>query len=121
MKKNDLKNLKKIKDEKIRYFLNNYYERIVDKFHPQEIWFWGSRIYGKARAESDIDVLIVSDLFSNIRLIKRRSTFLKTIGKLQDKNLPVVDAFCLTPNEFVKKKTENGFFSDLLAKGIRVQ
>lgn len=57
---------------------------------------------------------------SSIRLIKRRSTFLKTIGKLKDKNLPVVDAFCLTPNEFIDKKADDGFFKDLVEKGIRV-
>lgn len=120
MKKNNQKNFTKIKDEKINYFLLNYYQKIIDNFQPKEIWFWGSRIYGSAHADSDIDILIVSDVFSNIRLIKRRSTFLKAIGKLYDKNLPVVDAFCLTPQEFNKKKTEDGFFEDLLQKGIRV-
>ena len=120
MKKNDLKNLKKIKDEKISYFLNNYYQKIIEHFQPHELWFWGSRIYGTARSDSDIDMLIVSDVFSNIRLIKRRSTFLRAIGKLYDKNLPVVDAFCLTPNEFRNKKAEDGFFKDLVEKGTRV-
>jgi len=110
MKRNTLKNLILINDEKIIYFFKNYYQKIIDNFQPKEIWFWGSRIYGAARADSDIDLLIVSDVFSNIRLIERRSTFLKTIGKLKDKNLPVVDAFCLTPSEFMNKKAGNGFF-----------
>lgn len=120
MIKKNPENLKSIQDKKIKYFLENYYHTIIDHFQPQEIWFWGSRIYGSARPDSDIDMLIVSDVFSNIRLIKRRSTFLKTIGKLRDKNLPVVDAFCLTPKEFLNKKNEGGFFKDLLEKGIRV-
>lgn len=117
---NNQKKFKKIKDEKINYFLTNYYQKIIEKFQPSEIWFWGSRIYGSAHADSDIDMLIVSDIFSNIRLIKRRSTFLKAIGKLYDKNLPVVDAFCLTSDEFNNRKNEDGFFKDLLDKGIRV-
>lgn len=120
MKKINLKIIITIKDEKINYFLTNYYQKIIEHFGPNELWFWGSRIYGDARPDSDIDVLIVSDVFSDIRLIKRRSTFLKTIGKLRDKNLPVVDAFCLTPKEFLNKKSEDGFFKDLLEKGIRV-
>lgn len=120
MIKKNPENFEKINDEKISYFLKNYYQRIIDNFQPHEIWFWGSRIYGSARPDSDIDLLIVSDVFSNIRLIKRRSTFLKSIGKLKDKNLPVVDAFCLTQNEFDNKKAENGFFKDLVEKGIRV-
>lgn len=120
MDEKNLKNSKRIKDAKINYFLIHYYHKIIDHFQPQEIWFWGSRIYGAARPDSDIDLLIISDVFSNIRLIKRRSTFLKTIGKLKDKNLPVVDAFCLTPEEFMNKKSENGFFKDLIEKGIRV-
>jgi len=120
MNKKNPKNFKRIKDEKISYFLNNYYQKIIDDFQPYEIWFWGSRIYGSARADSDIDLLIVSDAFSSIRLIKRRSTFLKAIGKLKDKNLPVVDAFCLTPIEFLNRKSEDGFFKDLIEKGIRV-
>lgn len=120
MNKKTPKNFDRIKDEKISYFLSNYYQKIMDIFQPHEIWFWGSRIYGSARPDSDIDLLVVSDVFSNIRLIKRRSTFLKAIGKLKDKNLPVVDAFCLTTNEFLNKKSEDGFFKDLLEKGIRV-
>lgn len=74
------KNFVSIKDEKISYFLKNYYQKIVDNFQPDEIWFWDSRIYGSARPDSDIDLLIVSEAFSNIRLITRRSTFLKAIG-----------------------------------------
>ncbi len=120
MNQSNPKNSERIKDEKISYFLKNYYQKIIDNFQPQEIWFWGSRVYGTVREDSDIDMLIVSDAFSSIRLIKRRSTFLKAIGKLKDKNLPVVDAFCLTPNEFMNKKAEDGFFKDLLEKGIRV-
>jgi len=120
MNKRNPKNFDSIKDEKISYFLKNYYQKIIEHFEPNELWFWGSRIYGNARSDSDIDMLIVSNVFADIRLIKRRSTFLKAIGKLYDKNLPVVDAFCLTPKEFMNKKKEDGFFKDLMEKGIRV-
>lgn len=116
----NLKNIDRIKDDKITYFLNNYFHKIYKYFQPQEIWFWGSRIYGSVHPHSDIDILLVSDIFSNIRVIKRRSHFLKTIGKLKDKNLPIIDAFCLTPDEFIEKKAEDGFLKDLFERGVRV-
>lgn len=111
---------RKIKDKKVNYILKNYLNKIKVIFDPEEIWLWGSRIYGHPTLYSDIDMIIVSDKFKRIRFLKRRSTFLKKTGLLYDKKAEVVDALCYTPKEFEKKKNSLGIVNEALNKGIRI-
>lgn len=41
--------------------LNTAVERIVDCLHPDRIVLFGSRARGDARADSDIDLLVIAD------------------------------------------------------------
>jgi predicted nucleotidyltransferase len=112
--------MRKIKDKKVNYIINNYLDKIKDLFNPQEIWVWGSRIYGTPTPYSDVDMIVVSPKFGQIRFLKRRSTFLKETGLLYDKEAEVVDALCYSPEEFERRKKAIGIVSEALAKGIRV-
>ncbi|MFQ6056111.1 MAG: nucleotidyltransferase domain-containing protein [Methanosarcinales archaeon] len=100
----------KIKDSKIKYIISNYLPKIKSLYSPKEIWFWGSRIYGNPNQYSDIDMIIVSDKFAEIRFIKRRSTFLKQTGYFM--------LFYQRIRE--KKKKSLGIVSEALSKGIRI-
>jgi predicted nucleotidyltransferase len=112
--------MRKIKDKKIKYIINNYLDKIKDLFNPQEIWLWGSRIYGSPTPYSDVDMIIVSPKFGKIRFLKRRSTFLRETGLLYDKKAEVVDALCYSPEEFERRRNTIGIVSEALAKGIRI-
>ncbi|MFQ6062256.1 MAG: hypothetical protein ACE5J9_03665, partial [Methanosarcinales archaeon] len=82
----------KIKDSKIKYIISNYLPKI--KSLPNQY--------------SDIDMIIVSDKFAEIRFIKRRSTFLKQTGYFM--------LFYQRIRE--KKKKSLGIVSEALSKGI---
>jgi predicted nucleotidyltransferase len=112
--------MRKIKDKKVKYIINNYLDKIKDLFSPQEIWVWGSRIYGTPTPYSDVDMIIVSPKFGKIRFLKRRSTFLRETGLLYDKKAEVVDALCYSPEEFERRKNTIGIVSEALVKGIRI-
>jgi predicted nucleotidyltransferase len=48
----------------IRKPLATFVERIKSKYHPQQIILFGSYAKGEAREGSDVDVLVISDHFS---------------------------------------------------------
>lgn len=110
----------KIKDKKVKYIIDNYLGKIKELYSPQEIWLWGSRIYGTPTPYSDVDMIIVSEKFGQIKFLKRRSTFLKETGLLYDKDAEVVDALCYSPEEFKKRRKAVGIVSEILAKGIKI-
>ncbi|MFH1096977.1 MAG: nucleotidyltransferase domain-containing protein [Candidatus Desantisbacteria bacterium] len=112
--------IKKISDKKVNYLIDHYLDKINEVYKPEEIWLWGSRVYGTPHEYSDIDMVVVSNGFAHVRFIKRRSTFIKAIGLLKDKNAEVVDALCYTPQEFERKKQEIGVIREAVEKGIRL-
>jgi hypothetical protein len=112
--------MRKIRDKKVNYIINNYLDKIKTLFNPQEIWVWGSRIYGTPTPYSDVDMIVVSPKFSQIRFLKRRSTFLRETGLLYDKKAEVVDALCYSPEEFERRRNTIGIVSEALVKGIRI-
>ncbi len=112
---------KKIRDRKVNYVLKNYLSKIRELFNPKIILLWGSRIYGKPTPYSDIDMIIVSDKFKNIKFIKRRSTFLKETGLLYDRKAEVVDALCYSEDEFQKKRKSLSLISEAVIKGIEIK
>ncbi|MBN1352149.1 nucleotidyltransferase domain-containing protein [candidate division KSB1 bacterium] len=110
----------RIKDQALQKFLDALLNIIIDKFKPTELWLWGSRVYGVPRKYSDIDLIIISDAFKNMRMIKRRPYFLRSIEFDKYPDLEDVDAFCYTQEEFEKKKNDPWMFKDLFSRGIRI-
>jgi len=107
-------------DEKVRYLLDNYLEKIKDIYAPGEVWLWGSRAYGTPDEYSDIDLIVVSDKFSKVKFIRRMYEFTNKLGLLLDRNAEVVDALCYTTEEFKRKKQEAGVIREAVKKGIRL-
>ncbi len=112
--------IKQVSDKEVNYLIDHYLDKIKEVYTPKEIWLWGSRAYGIPHKYSDIDMVIVSNAFANVRFIKRRSTFLRSIGLLKDRNAEVVDAICYTQEEFERKKQEIGVVREAVEKGIRL-
>lgn len=39
--------------------IQDFVDRIVDKFHPERVILFGSYAYGKPRPDSDVDLLVI--------------------------------------------------------------
>ncbi len=107
-------------DKKVSYFLNKYLARIKSIYSPEEMWLWGSRAYGRPGEFSDIDLIVVSNKFSDIKFTKRMYKFIESIGLLSDRNSEVVDVLCYTPDEFARKREQISIVNEAIKKGIRI-
>jgi len=107
-------------DKKVSYFLNKYLARIKSIYSPEEMWLWGSRAYGRPGEFSDIDLIVVSNKFSDIKFTKRMYKFIESIGLLSDRNSEVVDVLCYTPYEFARKREQISIVNEAIKKGIRI-
>lgn len=107
-------------DKKVSYFLNKYLARIKSIYAPEEMWLWGSRAYGNPGEFSDIDLIVVSNKFSDMKFIKRMYKFIESIDLLSDRNAEVVDVLCYTPAEFARKREQISIVNEAVKKGIRI-
>ena len=90
----------KIIDPWINRFQKEAVPIILKQYGPAEIIYFGSRARGIATDESDIDVIVISEKFSDIPFIKRMEMILKAI------RFPLhVDVLCYTQEEFERIKT----------------
>lgn len=104
----------------IEIFLKKYLEALKHSFHPQELWLWGSYVYGKPREDSDLDVVLVSKDFEKYRFIRRSSEVTNRLQIWADKEIPDVDFLCYTPEEFKKKKAQISLVREIAQKGIKI-
>lgn len=86
--------------------------KLMEEFEPKKILLFGSRIKGEASEDSDIDVIIVSNVFVNIPFVKRMPLILKTIRF--DKH---IDFICYSPIEFQKIQSTSSIIMDALKYG----
>ncbi len=95
--------------------LKKFKDKILKKYKPEKIIFFGSRVSGKPRKDSDVDLIVVSKNFENLSALKRcPDLYLEW-----DLDYPV-DFLCYTPEEFNKLKKEVTIVSEALEKGIEI-
>jgi predicted nucleotidyltransferase len=82
-------------DEIVAGFLQRKLDVIKSEYEPSMLAVFGSRAKGTARADSDIDLIVVSIRFQDTRYVNRMGEFLNRVRP----DVPV-DAFCYTPEEF---------------------
>lgn len=78
--------------------LQQMIDRVVTEFHPQRVVLFGSQATGEADAQSDVDLLVVSDLPGTNRdqaMAIRRSLGLFPVP---------CDVFVRTPQEFQRQR-----------------
>jgi len=97
------------KDKWVNKFKNEALPKLIVEFNPQQVLLFGSRIRGKPRKDSDIDIIIISDSFESIPFVNRMGLILKKI-----KFPKHVDYFCYTISEFEKIKNESCVLIDAL-------
>ena len=104
-------------DEVVARFLREKLELIKSEYAPTHLIVFGSRARGGATQESDIDLIIVSERFRDMRFPNRMGDFLNRIWPEVS-----VDAICYTPEEFeIMLKKQAPFVRNAVANGIRIQ
>ena len=82
---------------------------IKKKFMPQVLYLFGSRARGDNLISSDLDIVMVSEYFRDMKFLDRVPAVLELIEP------PVgIDLLCYTPEEFEKKKEELGIVRESL-------
>lgn len=88
---------------------------LLKEFSPIEVLFFGSRVKGVAEKDSDIDIIIVSSVFENIKFVKRMPLVLKKVRFPKH-----VDYLCYTQEEYDKIKEESAIIKDALKQSINL-
>jgi predicted nucleotidyltransferase len=88
---------------------------IAEAIHPQKIILFGSRATGKARPDSDLDLVIVYDGEKSKRQVK-----LDIHRLLEPASLPI-DLFVLTPEEMLRQRhVANTLAREIAESGVTV-
>ena len=102
-------------DPVLKKFSARYLPRLRRQYHPALVLAFGSRARGEALAESDLDLLVVSERFRGMSFLERATTL------LTDLDLPfAVDVLCYTPEEFARKRRELGIVRTAIEEGVRL-
>ena len=86
---------KKPTDPVLLRFLKEKLDLIKQEYAPTRVIAFGSRARGTAQPDSDVDIIVVSDRFRDVRYPNRMGEFLIRIRPGVH-----VDAICYTPEEF---------------------
>ncbi len=97
------------KDKVINQFIKEVIPILKKEIKPEEILFFGSRVTGEAKEESDLDVILISEYFKNIPFIKRMPLVLKKI-----KFNKHVDILCYSQDEFERIKKTSSIIENAL-------
>ena len=100
-------------DTRLAEFRSKFLPRLVKAFRPTLVIAFGSRARGDALAHSDLDLLIVSDAFRDIRWLDRPVRVYEAL------ELPFgADLLCYTPEEYQRKRHELGIVRIATQEGI---
>jgi predicted nucleotidyltransferase len=94
--------------------LREIVQRITAAFDPETIILFGSRAYGQAESDSDIDLLIITDALANRNVFERR----RAVSDLFPHRLFALDVLVRTPAE-MRELIERGptLFKDIVTQG----
>ena len=95
--------------------LKRYKEQINKKIKVERLILFGSRAYGRAKKNSDVDIVIISNDFEGEKSFKR------PVPLYRDWDCDyVIDIICLTPKEAEKKKKQIGTVREAITEGIEI-
>ena len=102
-------------DEKVARFRREVLPRLVERYHPEHVIVFGSRARGDALRDSDLDVLVVSLAFREIRWLDRSP---RVYGDCDIRF--GVELLCYTPEEYRRKLDELGIVRTASEEGIEL-
>lgn len=94
--------------------IKEFKEKLSRDIKVDTLIFFGSRAIGKARKDSDVDLIVVYSIFK-----ERKYARPKGLHKYWDVDFPV-DFICYTPEEFEEKKKESSLVSMAIKEGIKI-
>ena len=103
-------------DRLAKEFLDSRMPDIVRAFSPKHVILFGSRAKGEAREDSDIDLILVSDQFKDVRFADRIARFLIEIRPRRE-----VEPLCYTPEEFEELRKRVSIVAVAAREGIWIQ
>lgn len=96
--------------------LKRFARLLVERIGAEHVLLFGSYARGEARADSDVDVIIVSNRFRDIPLMSRaiglRPIWYEAGGDTS------MDLFCLTPEEFTDAQARIGIIAAVIPEAI---
>jgi len=104
------------KPNKITKILKEFKKKIEMKVKLENLILFGSRATGNEKADSDIDLIIVSENFAGQKSFKRAIQFYKDWDYDYD-----TDIICLTPQELEIKKKQIGIIKNALKNSITIK
>ncbi|NYZ60426.1 nucleotidyltransferase domain-containing protein [Candidatus Micrarchaeota archaeon] len=94
--------------------LESFRKKLSGFIPVTEMILFGSRATGKAGKESDVDLLVVSPAFKNMKSARGKGLY-----DVWDLDYPV-DFVCYTPEEFEKQKKQVSLVRMALKEGIEI-
>ncbi len=102
-----------IADAELRRYIEANLARILNLFSPRHIIAFGSRVNGMPKEDSDIDLIVVSDVFEGMSFLERTRRFNEAIPWHIR-----VDAWCLTVKEFERLRRQVGIVAEACREGV---
>ncbi len=102
-------------DKWINHLKQDAIPRILKEIGPAKIYVFGSRVKGQATEDSDIDLIIVSDYFTNIPFVQRMATILRIADF--DKHLDII---CYTSEEYEKIRYSSSLIRNVIKEQIQI-
>lgn len=97
-------------DQIIEAFKAEILPKLIEVFHPEEIILFGSRVLGCAHEESDLDVIVISSVFTSVPVHERFPYVRKRIRAPY-----AIDYLCYTPEEFKRMRTRSSVLESALS------
>lgn len=89
-------------------------DQLIAEFDPDSIYLFGSLTAGRARPESSVDILIISEGVGSQRFLQR----IKRAIKVTEDSLPNIAPLVYTPDEVeLLQQQGDGFIQEVLEEG----
>ena len=112
VKRSWMKNTTNRHDRWVERFKQEALPVVMRECQPEKVVLFGSRVTGEANEESDLDVIVVSTIFTSIPFIKRMAFMLKKVRFTKH-----IDFLCYAPQEFERILRTSAVLQDALLHG----
>ncbi|MEM1810843.1 MAG: nucleotidyltransferase domain-containing protein [Thermofilum sp.] len=92
-----------------------FLKRLRDELDVSEVYLFGSRIYGTPLADSDLDMVVVSEKFRERSFIEN----MELLSRLWDGSF-TLEMFPYTPEQLEKYKGRKVVITEALEKGVKL-